>query len=501
VVLLAVCAAVAALSIAFASRVTLPNAAQGLGAIAFAAIAVWMFVSERLEWPCIVLGLYLGCLDGYLKLATGSSSVTLGRNVLLYAIVLGFLARAALRGRRLSLPPLTGWVIAYAAVVFLQLLNPGDTGVHHTIAALRPHLEFVPLFFLGYALVQTTDRIRAFFVVLLICALANGVVAFVQLNLSTEQLSSWGPGYSAKVNGTGDVSGRVFTDDEGKARVRPFGLGGDASAGGLVGVVSLGAALAMIALAFRRRANRWALVLCVGPPLAIITGQGRSAVVAGVIVLLVFVMLATSVRRLVPTLAGVLLAVGVTVAIFSFVQQSSGTGIFDRYKTITPARLSSETESSRGNSIDRIPELIRTQPFGAGLGYVGPAAQFASASVVARNVDGETEVTFLLSELGVAGLVVLLGFNLRLLIGSVRTVRRMRGDERILLAGVVAGLAGALTMWASSAPLAQSPVSPFFWFTAGVLAYWITAGPSRAPAPTTAKAAAEQPVERVLSPA
>jgi len=465
---------VAVLSVVVASRTPLPSAAQGLGIVGFTAVALWMFLSERREWPCLVLALYLGCLDGYLKLSTGSSLVGLGRDVLLYAIVLGFLARTALRGEQLSLPPLAGWVIAYVAVVLLQLLNPSNAGIGHTIAAVRPHLEFLPLFFLGYSLVRTNQRLRAFFALLLVCAMANGVVSLVQQNLSPNQLAGWGVGYSKKVNGTGDVSQRVFFDQAGNKRVRPFGLGGDLGAGGAMGLVALGGTLALLSAPGRRGSRALTVVMSAGVPLAIITGQGRTIVVAAVVVLLTFVILATSAQRLVPTLAAVLLGIGVTFATLSYLADTSQHGVFDRYKSVAPSALSSTTGESRGGSLAKIPRFVAKYPFGAGIGFVGPAASGAGALVRPRDVDGETTPTFLLSDLGIPGLLVLFLFNVRLLAGSFGYIRRMEPEARILVSGVAAGVAGVFTMWVSQAPLAVSPTAPYFWFAAGALAYWLT---------------------------
>ena len=88
------------LSILVAAKLSAPSLLVGLGAVAFAGVAVWMFLSEKLELPCIALALYLGMVDGFVKLATGAPFVTLGRDILLYAIVTGSCA-ASLRGRRL----------------------------------------------------------------------------------------------------------------------------------------------------------------------------------------------------------------------------------------------------------------------------------------------------------------------------------------------------------------------------------------------------------------
>jgi len=68
-----------------------------------------MFFNERYELSLAVLMLYLGCLDGYLKLNTGWAPMTLVRDGLLFAVVGGILVRKAFRHERLDLPPLSVW--------------------------------------------------------------------------------------------------------------------------------------------------------------------------------------------------------------------------------------------------------------------------------------------------------------------------------------------------------------------------------------------------------
>src|SRR5262249_9170155 len=157
---------------------------------------VWMLLSERYEWTLVALMLYLGLADGYLKLSTGSSNVTLVRDLLLYAIAAGALIRMAVRRQAPTLPPLSGWVIAWLVVVGVQLANPHDGTLLHSLASLRPHVEWIPLFFLGYLILRSRKRIRVFLVLLLVVASANGIVGLIQQNLTPQQLAGWGPGYS-----------------------------------------------------------------------------------------------------------------------------------------------------------------------------------------------------------------------------------------------------------------------------------------------------------------
>ena len=122
----AVVAALGVASVLAATNMTTHSVGTALGVAAGVGAAVWMFFSERLERALAFYLLYLGLLDGFLKLRTSSSVITLGRDALLYAILLGFMARAALRRETLSLPPLSGWILAFTAVVLVQLATPGS---------------------------------------------------------------------------------------------------------------------------------------------------------------------------------------------------------------------------------------------------------------------------------------------------------------------------------------------------------------------------------------
>src|SRR3712207_4972916 len=66
----------------------------------FAAVAAFLFFTSNIGLALSVLLLYLGLLDGFLKLRTGSELMTLARDVLLAALVAGVLLRRS-RSERL----------------------------------------------------------------------------------------------------------------------------------------------------------------------------------------------------------------------------------------------------------------------------------------------------------------------------------------------------------------------------------------------------------------
>src|SRR5215208_497576 len=76
-----------ALAVLFVTiRMPSPSLTYTVVMTGLAALAGWMFVSENYPLTLGVLLLYLGLLDGFVKLSTGIGFATLGRDVLLYAI-------------------------------------------------------------------------------------------------------------------------------------------------------------------------------------------------------------------------------------------------------------------------------------------------------------------------------------------------------------------------------------------------------------------------------
>ena len=98
-------------------------------------VAVWMFFSEHYERTLAVLALYLGLLDGFLKLKTGSTIATLGRDVLLYAIAGGAVVRVILSRRPVRVPKLAVGVVVWLVICAVLVLNPIVPSITHAAAA------------------------------------------------------------------------------------------------------------------------------------------------------------------------------------------------------------------------------------------------------------------------------------------------------------------------------------------------------------------------------
>jgi O-antigen ligase len=385
----------------------------------------------------------------------------------------GILIRAAVRKQHFDLPPLGGWIVAWLLVIGVQLANPSNGTLFHSLASVRPLAEFVPLFFLGYFTIRSRAALRAFLLLLLVVAAVNGIVGLVQLNLNPEELSSWGPGYERAINGEGDVSGRTFFDNEGVSRVRPFALGGDFGFGGTIGMIAIPAALALLALT--RRRGIWAVsaLLAGGAIVGIATSEARVAVLGSVIAAFAFAVLTVTSRGGLRTVFAIGLALIVTYATIGLVFSDSESGTFDRYESInSPGRAVSTALDYRKGTMARIPKYAVDFPLGAGIGQAGPASSVAGGNN--RKLDAESEPTYLLIEVGIPGLMVMLGFFGTLIYISFTRIRKIPDREaRILLTGVAAPIFAIVVTGYVGINTANVPNSPYLWFAAGVLSYWL----------------------------
>jgi hypothetical protein len=476
------------ISLGIALEVPHPSIALAL-ALAVGALSIAVLLSERrLEVTVMVLALYLGLLDGPVKLGSGGhEAASVVRDVLIFAVSLGAILRLVVKRERVRLPPLSGWVLLFVALVLVEALNPKTHGIVKALGGFRQQLEFVPFFFFGYTIMRSKERFRKFFLILGVIALANGVVSTYQTKLSPGQLASWGPGYKELVFGTveqgkaGGLSARAYVS-EGVARVRPPGLGKDAGFGGNIGLIAVPCTLALLATWGRRRRRWLGVLLCLGALLGVITGLGRLQVVGAVLALLAFALLSLSAgRRVTRPLAALFGVLALAVPLGAVLVSVEAPGTFSRYAEIAPGSAVSAKDKKTGE-LSHLPHQLLVAPFGVGLASAGAASGFGgkqTEQLEGHSVGGETQYNFEADELGIPGLVLWLGLLVNMILLATRRLRQIADVElRIDLAGVFAVLIAFLLMGVSGPVMGSSAGGPFFWFAAGIAAYWF-AGPGR----------------------
>ncbi len=445
-------------------------------------IVVALVLCTRLEISVAFLAFYLGCIDGPVKLLTaGGEATAVVRNILTFAIVLGVLLRMIANNEEVKMPPLSGWIVAFVVIVLADVLNPNTLSLLKSLAGIRDLLQWVPFFFFGYVLMRSKENFRRMFLILGVIALANGVTATIQTRLSPGQVASWGPGYNERVNGNETThKGARKYNSEGVGRVRPFGLGSDSGFGGGVGVITLPCALALFAL-WRWRRRRWVpVVLCLGAMLGIATGLGRTQVLGGVIAVGAFIVLATTfggpemgrpIRALLIMFA---LAIPAGVLLVSVVEEK---GVFSRYESIAPESVVGTATGEKEASIRQIPNDVKNDPFGFGLGVSGAGSSFGGRTTVTLEGHGfssETQYNWITDELGAPGLVLWTGLSITVLLLIFKRLRRVADpDIRIALTGVFAAFIAYFCIGFKGPVMESAAAGPFFFFAVGIAAYWL----------------------------
>ncbi len=474
-------------ALGIAREVPNPSIPLTFGLVLAALVIVALVVSTRYEVTLALVALYLGLLEGPVKLMAGGGAATsASRDVLIFAISLGAVVRLAVRREPVRLPPLSGWALAFVALVLVEAFNPGTHGIAKVLGGARQQLEWMPFFFFGYLLVRSRERFRKLFLLLGVVALANGLVGAYQSRLSPTALGSWGPGYAELAEGgVAKGPGSASYTSEGVARIRPPALGSAFGFGGVLGVLALPAAVALLATVRLRR--RWVVpvLLCMGALAGIATSASRTAVLGAIAAMLGFALLSLSAGRGARRrpLTAVLAVIALAFAVASGLAAVEGAGIFSRFASIASPEAAAQTSvGSKGTTLLQIPKDIAGEPFGIGLGTVGAATGFGGvdkAKIEEHQVSAESQYNSVVLELGVLGLLVWIALTVKLAALAVRRLAQVADVEmRVYLAAVFAALFAITIMGFSGPTTLTSPCGPFFWLAVGIAAYWL-AGPGR----------------------
>jgi hypothetical protein len=449
---------------------------------------VALLASARYTLTLTLLVVYLGLLDGPVKLEAADKLASGFRDILIIAIGLGMLMRVSVRKTRVTLPPLSGWVLGFVAVALVEGLNPDTHGFLKALGGWRQQLEFVPFFFFGYMLLRSKLRFRQLFLILGVIALANGIVGAYQSRLSPSQLSGWGPGYGERVSGKAGQTGRTYSV-EGVSHPRPPALGSDSGFGGSIGVVALPGLLALLTSGRLRR--RWPVLLCcMGAVAGIATSASRSSIVMAVVVVVSYAGLSMLARlRIGRPLAGLLALAVVAGGVGWALSAADGSQIFHRQESIL--KITGVTEGGGRESggdgkekhLGEIPRDLVDAPFGLGLGVSGSVAGFGGhekVTIESEKVSGASAYNLLAVELGAPGLLLWVGFTVAALALALAGLRRVVDPElRMYLVALLAAYIGFTVQGFAGPTLAVAPAGTYVWFVPGVIAYWF-AGPGRA---------------------
>lgn len=464
---LVLAAALAAILLATFTIVPERYGSQGQGIVVAAAVSVLLIANTRLEISLVVLGIYLACLDGPIKLLSSGDAASLGRDVLILAVFTGVLIRLIVQQRAFPKIPYLYYVGTFAVIVVAMFFHPDTPGLKGVVAGARQHLGFVPFLLFGVLVARRPNVLLGLALLISLAVVTNAIAGLVQFNLTAEEFADWGPGYAERILGDGTFAGSagVFVDSGGTVRVRPFGLGGDIGAAGVLGWVGIPFAFAMMFGAKQWRAIGFVTLLFALT--CILTSQSRAAVLSAIVAVIAFFVLRTRSRNAATSLLALGVAAATILAFTSVFAASNQAGSLDRLKTVTGRDAAQTIERDRGDSLRAIFDGVRDFPVGVGLARVGPAGGFAGNPA---ETNAENQPNFLLSEVGTIGLLAFLALWLRVLFDAIRLARASTtiGGDGLWIA-VAALLVTTTVAWLQAAVTPGGVLGPLFFFLAGIV--------------------------------
>lgn len=406
---------------------------------------LWFLTTERISLALLLLIAYLGICEGYFKLMSSGTLFFVAyavRNILVAALILNLLIKAYNRkldeiGYGFTWPPFSLIIGFYFLWCIISIFHPEGINLVNSIAGVRPHIEFVPLYFIGFLVCKKEPQwFVQLLIVLVIIGVLNSVAAIHQYRIGPEALPQvWGAGYEKLVAGINNnefqmqtmrdelmLTSRIYYDSEYNLRLRPPGLGSDHTFPAMVAQISIFATLVLLFYYLKTR-NYWLfgflavadLLLFMG----IVVSASRSYLLLTITGLAVGLLLYTR-----EVLSGqklkiiVLLIIAATILAGNYVVRSYlSESVYDRFHNIsTPEKLFTSLESEKFANLKHTQRYLLEHPLGRGLGKVGPGAAFFATPIddVTGLGNGETEVNVFLSELGIVGLFL---FNI-ILIGT-----------------------------------------------------------------------------------
>jgi len=415
----------------------------------------------------------------------------LGNNMAIYfvkdflVLVLFISFLAALRRKEVVSfrPPFLGPVLVFVWFGALQVFNPASPSIWYGLMGFKIFFYYVPMVFLGYALINSEAQLRRFFTV-------NMVLALILVSLGIAQ-SILGPSFLNPAHPAEDIrllSSLYRVSETGAAAYRPTSV-----------FVSAGRYADFIMVA-------WLLVLGFSGYLLLRQKRGRALAFTAIAVTATGAFLTASrgsfmwgmINALATSVAfiwGAPWRQGEALRIFRAIQRAAlGIGLgmvllFYAYPDALLSRLTIYEETLMPNSPTS--ELMHRSwdypiqnflmafqyprwPYGYGIGTASLGGQYVARIFNAQqSVPGvESGYGTLIVEMGVGGLVLWITMSLAILFSAWKVVKKLRGSPLFPLAFVIFWYALFLLFPATFGgiqPYEDFVLNAYFWLLLGVL--------------------------------
>ena len=417
------------------------------------------------------------------KFLGNNMAIYFAKDFLALVVYISFLAAVRRKEVTSFRPPFLGPVLIFVWFGVLQIFNPASTSIWYGLMGFKMFFYYVPMVFLGYALINSEAQLRRFFTV-------NLVLALIIISLGIAQ-SILGPSFLNPAHPAEDIrllSGLYRVSEAGGLAYRPTSV-----------FVSTGRYANFILVA-------WLLVLGFSGYLLLRQKRGRALAFIAIAVTATGTFLATSrgvfmygmINALATSVAfiwGAPWRQGEALRIFRAIQRVAlgiGLGIvllFYAYPDALLSRLAIYEETLLPNSSTS--ELTYRSwdypvqnflgaftydrwPYGYGIGTASLGTQYVARILNAKplGVGVESGYGTLVVEMGIGGLVLWLVMSLAITVSAWKVVKKLKGSPWFPLGFVIFWYALFLLFPATFGgmqPYEDFLLNAYFWLLLGVL--------------------------------
>lgn len=443
-------------------------------------VAAFLFIPTR---PALLLILGYGAFSGWAKLASQwNPLIYIAIDILLATVLIRWLASALPERRNLLQGvPFAAPLMAFIVLCLILMFSP----LTHPILALggvKAYVIPIVVYFLAYQVFVTPDQIRHALLALSIPAFFVAVYTFIQLSSGLSELRIlYSPGeLASKFQGTIQVDAGT-----GDLVFRPFSTLQDAGTAAHFNLISFFLAVAIMSTLAGNKdtQNRWSLIafpLAFLSSAAVVISAVRIAW-TGLIIGLVYVVWLGRGRslKLMP-----LVAIAVVAGFLFAGDTYLGRDLFRRAQTMTTPVETFEQDRAFGWWYNNM-WMVENTPLGVGMGKASPGLggieKFVAVDRGFWLPPPDNLVGALLIEVGVPGMLLLLGIVVSILVRATVLVGGLTDTSRSLATGLTGMVLAIFIAGIAGAGLFSTPVNLYFWVLSAFLMRLCSAA---APAPS-----------------
>ncbi len=365
--------------------------------------------------------------------------------------------------------PVQPWVAAIMSLLALMLFHPETSSLVAGIAHMAVYFAVLAPLFWAPEFVKSPEQLARIIWILLLCSGANAVVGVLQVY----DPARWMPAEFSRIMTGGEVGlGAVtYIGAQGQRIIRPPGLfdtpgavAGPASFAALLGVI-----FAVSAIPAWKRAV--SLSIAGAGLAAIYLSQVRISLVATVLMMAVYALVAMRQGRAARATQFTVLAGGVVLVALSLAVALGGAAITERVNSLFAADPLTVYKGARGDLLSyTFYDLLFQYPLGAGLGRWGMAAgYFGSSNPTSSGIWAEIQFTGWMIDGGVVMVFVYVGALLVTTLSQYRIAQATQFPRLAICAAVIlaAGLGPSIMIVSFTPFVAQVGIQ--YWFLAGAL--------------------------------